>query len=98
MGGGDVKLLAALGAWVGPGPVVWVALYAALAGGVMAVATAISRGYLRQAVSNVGSLVTYWRIAGLKPHPALTIDSATSVRLPYALPIAAGLVVTLWLR
>src|SRR5687768_3766674 len=27
MGAGDVKLLAALGAWLGPGPVVWVALF-----------------------------------------------------------------------
>ena len=36
MGGGDVKLLAALGAWVGPGEVFWVALCSAIAGGVLA--------------------------------------------------------------
>jgi len=36
--------------------------------------------------------------AGLKPHPAITLDSSGSPRLPYALPIAAGLVVTLCLR
>jgi prepilin peptidase CpaA len=98
MGGGDVKLLAALGAWVGPVPIVWVALYAALAGGVMAIIVALSRGYLRQAVTNVGSLLTFWRVSGLGPHPALTIDSAASARLPYAVPIAAGLMVMLWLR
>src|SRR5262245_5110118 len=38
MGAGDVKLLAALGAWLGPLQVVWLALFASLAGGVMALA------------------------------------------------------------
>ena len=35
MGAGDVKLLAVIGAWLGPGPTVWVALFSAIAGGVM---------------------------------------------------------------
>ena len=98
MGGGDVKLLAALGAWLGPSRVIWLALYTAIAGGVFALIVALSRGYARQAFANVGSLLMFWRVAGLQPHPALTIDSATAVRLPYAIPIAAGLAVTLWLR
>jgi prepilin peptidase CpaA len=98
MGGGDVKLMAALGAWLGPIAVVWAALYAAIAGGVFALAVALATGYTRQAFSNVWSMLTYWRIAGVRPHPALTIDSARAVRLPYALPIAAGLVTMLWLR
>ena len=36
MGGGDVKLLAAFGAWLGPVLVFWVAVYGAIAGGVLA--------------------------------------------------------------
>src|SRR5215212_8490883 len=36
MGAGDVKLLAAVGAWLGPMGVVWCALYSVLAGGVLA--------------------------------------------------------------
>ena len=36
MGGGDVKLLAAFGAWLGPGAVCWVAVYGAIAGGLLA--------------------------------------------------------------
>jgi prepilin peptidase CpaA len=99
MGGGDVKLMAALGAWLGPGPVVWVALFAALAGGPLAVVVAASRGYLGRAFRNVWGLLMFWRIAGLRPHPTLTLDAAPAgPRLPYALPIAAGLVLTLWLR
>jgi prepilin peptidase CpaA len=98
IGGGDVKLLAALGAWLGPGQIVWVALFAAVAGGPMAIALALSRGYLRQAVTNVWGLLMFWRVAGLQPHPALTLENSAAPRLPYALPIFVGLVVTLWLR
>ena len=98
MGGGDVKLMAALGAWVGTATVVWVALYAAVAGGIFALGVALASGYTKQAFANVWSMLTYWRVVGMREHPTLTIDSARAVRLPYALPIAAGLVTTLWLR
>ena len=98
MGGGDVKLVAALGAWLGPGLTLWLALFTALAGGPLAVGVALSRGYLRQALSNVWALLTFWRVAGLQPHPAMTLDTSGTPRLPYAVPIAVGLVVTLWLR
>lgn len=98
LGGGDVKLLAAIGAWLGPGPTVWLAIYTALAGGVMALVVAVSAGYFRQAFRNIWSLLMFWRVAGVQPHPGLTLDSPGAPRLPYAVPIAAGLVVTLWLR
>jgi prepilin peptidase CpaA len=98
IGGGDVKLLAALGAWIGPGPAVWLALFTALAGGPLALVVAASKGYVGQAFANVWGLLTFWRVAGVRPHPALTLDNATAPRLPYALPIAVGLMVTLWLR
>ena len=55
-----------------------------------------SRGYTRQAVANVWSLLTVWRVMGLQPHPGLTLDAPGSPRLPYALPITVGLIVTLW--
>jgi prepilin peptidase CpaA len=98
IGGGDVKLLAALGAWLGPGTTVWLALWSAIAGGPLAVIVALSSGYLKKAFVNVGSLLMFWRVAGLKPHPALNLQTPGAPRLPYALPIAVGLMVTLWLR
>ena len=42
--------------------------------------------------------VTFWRIAGLQPMPGLTLRTAASPRLPYALPISAGTVAALWFR
>jgi prepilin peptidase CpaA len=98
MGAGDVKLLAAVGAWLGPAGANWTALYAAIAGGAMAVVLALSRGYLGTAFTNLWSLAGYWRVVGPRPYDGLTLQSAAGPRLPYALAIAAGAVVTIWLR
>jgi prepilin peptidase CpaA len=98
LGGGDVKFLAALGAWVGPAATVWVALWAAVAGGPLALLVAFGAGYLRKAFANVWALLMFWRVAGLQPHPAINLATPGAPRLPYALPIAVGLVVTLWTR
>ena len=96
MGAGDVKLMATLGAWLGAGMVVWVAIYASIAGGVLALVVMAARGYLRQGFRNIRSLLMFWRVNGIRPLPDVSLDSPSSVRLPYALPIAVGLVVTLW--
>jgi len=98
MGAGDVKLLAALGAWVGPASAVWLALYAGLAGGPMAIAVSAARGYLRESFTNLWHLLMFWRVAGVQPVPGLTLQTARSPRLPYALPIAVGTVMVIWLR
>jgi len=98
MGAGDVKLLAALGAWLGPGETVWLAIYAAAAGGAVAVVVAASTGYLRTAASNMFLMVMHWRTQGATPVPGLTLADSKSPRLAYAIPISIGLVCTLWRR
>lgn len=98
MGAGDVKLLAAVGAWLGPGQVALVALATSIAGGVLGLVVAIGYGYLRTALSNLWMLLTHWRVAGVRPLPAVTLQGAKGPRLAYAVPIAIGTVVTLWLR
>jgi prepilin peptidase CpaA len=98
MGAGDVKLLAALGAWLGPGQVAVVALATSLAGGAIAVVVAFAHGYLRKALRNLYLLLMHWRVAGVQPLPAVTLERASGPRLAYAFPIAIGTVVTLWLK
>jgi prepilin peptidase CpaA len=96
MGGGDVKLLAAIGAWLGPGETVWLAIYSALAGGLLAVLVSVSRGYLTTALRNIWTMVVLWRAAGIRPLPGFTLESSTAPRLAYAIPILAGTVLTVW--
>lgn len=98
MGAGDVKLMAAVGAWIGASSIIYVALYASVAGGIMALVVAIRQRYLGTLFSNIKALGMYWWIEGVKPFPALTLESSKSLRLPYALAIAAGLALTLWQR
>ena len=98
MGAGDVKLLAAIGAWVGPGQVVWVALATSLAGGLIGMLVALGHGYLKSAASNLWMLLMHWRVMGIRPLPAVTLHGTRGPRLAYAAPIAIGTVVTLWLH
>ena len=98
MGAGDVKLLAAVGAWLGPSDVVRVALATAVAGGILAVAVALLHGYLSTALRNLWNLFTHWRVVGPRPLPAVTLEGSRGPRLAYAIPIAIGTVVTLWLK
>src|SRR5262245_50298891 len=98
MGAGDVKLLACFGAWLGPWLALWTALYTMIAGGVMAIVVGFASGYLREASINVVMLLAHWRVAGLKPHPTLTLQESRGPRLPYALPLAVGVATAIWLR
>ena len=98
MGAGDVKLLAALGAWLGPRDTLWLAVYSCIAGGILGIVVALARGYLGTAINNVRTLVTYWFISGIRPLPSLTLEHGQGPRLAYAVPMLAGTVVTLWIR
>jgi prepilin peptidase CpaA len=96
MGGGDFKLLAALGAWLGPRETLWLAAYSAIAGGALGVIVAVTHGYLLTALRNILAMLAYWCTVGIRPVPNLTLDSAKTPRLAYAIPIFAGTVMTVW--
>jgi prepilin peptidase CpaA len=98
MGAGDLKLLGALGAWLGPLMAVRIGLCSAVAGGVLAIVVALAHGYAGQALRNVWLLLTHWRVSGIKPLDALTLDKGTGPRLAYAVPLMVGLMVALWTR
>jgi prepilin peptidase CpaA len=96
MGAGDVKLIAALAAWLGPWQSVWLAIFAGVAGGVLAVGLALARGYLQTARSNLFLMLMHWRAHGLTPVPGMTLRDSAAPRLAYAIPIAIGALCTLW--
>lgn len=96
MGAGDVKLLAALAAWLGPRDAVYLAMFTAMAGGVIGLGVTLARGYTRRALSNIWLMLMHWRIVGPKPVPGLTLSDGHAPRLAYAIPIAVGALCTLW--
>jgi prepilin peptidase CpaA len=98
MGAGDVKLIAAIGAWLGPVGALYVAIYAGIAGAIFALTVALLRGVLRQTISNVQLLLLHWRVAGLSPESTLTLETSTSPRLAYAVPTLVGTILAIWLR
>ena len=98
MGAGDVKLLAALGAWLGPSAAFWMAIYASMAGGVLAVVVALRHNYLARALKNIGALGKFWWLFGIQPMSPLTLERGNGPRLAYAVPVFLGMVIAIWLR
>jgi hypothetical protein len=82
--------------WLGPWGVVLAAFWAAIAGGVLAVAVSAQHGYLGRAARNLWTMAAVWRATGIAPVAGLTLAEARAPRLAYAVPIAIGAVVALW--
>lgn len=94
MGAGDVKLMSAAGAYLGPSGALLAAAVALVAGAVLAMGIVIWR------MSQAKSLeVTSPSIeAPPRPRTAAAIARARKERFPYAIAIAVGVVAVLWLR
>ena len=84
-GAGDVKLFAALGAWLGPSHIVTAFFYTALAGGLLAVIVALRRRRLSTTLQRTAELV-----ASGGGNAALIEHKAENNRFAYAPAIAAG--------
>jgi len=92
MGAGDVKLMAGLGAWVGPSLVFWAFLSTAIAGAVIAAGMIVYSGELYRHLAmmhTIGHEVLTIR------NPAVLSQIAGQRKpsmqlLPYAIPIALG--------
>lgn len=90
-GAGDVKLMAAVGAFVGAHVAFSAALYAMVAGGLLSLAVMALRGVGGQTLSNVRHLLVDWgQRASAGQSLRLAPLSRTAARLPYAVAIAAG--------
>ncbi len=85
MAAGDVKLMVAVGAWLGAGMALRIALATFVLGGLWGMAVAIRSGQGSQLFHNVISL-------GRAGNRALSVGT-----LPYGVAIAAGTVVTLFM-
>ncbi len=90
MGMGDVKLVAAIGAWVGPSQLLLAIVIAGMVGGIMAICWAAFGGFLGELFTGAGDLVLGWRKRGQLPHPELVLSNPKTRKMPYAPAIAIG--------
>ena len=98
MGMGDVKLCAAIGAWIGPSQLVIALVITGLAGGVMAIAWAAARGFLGNLFAGTGDLVFGLKERGLRPHADLVLSNPRTHKMPYAPAIAIGTLFSFFAR
>jgi prepilin peptidase CpaA len=90
MGGGDVKLVAAVGTWAGIAQVGNILVVSALAGGILAACYVLFDGQVRQTLLNTGELVRHHWTSGFQPHPVLNVREQETIRIPYGLAVAIG--------
>lgn len=94
MGGGDVKLMAAVAAWAGSPKTIYILTTTAMAGGVLAVIYMVRHRQVRLVVQNTFELMRHHLAHGLAPHPLLNVREPGCFRIPYGLAITVGTAVS----
>jgi prepilin peptidase CpaA len=90
IGMGDVKLCAAVGAWVGPAQLTLALVMMGMAGGGMALFWAIKGGFLKETLTGTCDLICSFGKRGLRPHNTLVLSNSSTRKMPYAPAIAIG--------
>lgn len=86
IGGGDVKLMAAVSAWLGIGHALVFILATAIAGGLLALGYLAVRKQTAEALSKIARTIRFHLAVGLRPLE----PGGGSIHLPYTLAIASG--------
>jgi prepilin peptidase CpaA len=93
MGAGDVKLLAMVGAFLGPVDIWWALFFTFMAGGVLAIAVAVQRAVLGAVMENLRALFMdfiFTVSTGSKNSFSSAPAAVSAGPLPYGVAIAAG--------
>ncbi|MCU1339159.1 MAG: peptidase prepilin type [Bryobacterales bacterium] len=92
MGAGDVKLMAAVGAIVGPALWLWILFFTAVLGGLTAIIVVLNKGRVRRTLQNLWMILISirYRQAPYANNPELDVSSDKGVRLPHGVVIAVG--------
>jgi prepilin peptidase CpaA len=90
MGMGDLKLFAAVGAWVGPGQLFFALIATGIAGGFLAAGYALWHRSLGKSLDSTGELLADFGKTGFRPHATIALDNVQALKMPYAPAIAIG--------
>lgn len=88
MGMGDLKLCAAIGAWIGPGQMFFALVMTGLAGGLFGLGYAACHRSLGRSLDGSGDLIA-GALRG-RIGPSHTLDNPAAMSIPYAPAIAVG--------
>ena len=94
LGGGDLKLLVAVGAFMDPIQFIYALLATAIVGAVLAVGESIRRRAVGSLLFNTAGLASHVMSRGRVGHRS-TVNTPGAVTVPYGLAIAAGSL-TVW--
>lgn len=97
MGAGDVKLLAAIGVWLGPLLTFYSFMLGAVIGALAAVVMILSTGRLRMACANIGIILHKCsrKETMFSEFGSAKSFGSTSQLLPYGVPLTAGTLIIL---
>lgn len=89
LGGGDAKLLMALGGFTGPRDLLPALLVIASLGGILGAADAMRKGILLPVLYNCGNIIKHWATLGRRGSNR-SLTSAGALAIPYGIAIAVG--------
>jgi prepilin peptidase CpaA len=98
MGAGDVKLLCAVGAMLGPKLVFYTFIWMALTGGALAIALIIYKKAFSQTLCNLKTLLLGWALRTSNEEANITIRNQSLIKMPYGVAIAAGAILAVYFR
>ena len=98
MGGGDVKLCAAIGAWLGPMQMFVALVMISMAGGVMVLCWIAYRKVLRKLMLKACDLVFSGKRNGIEREPEASLADLLKRKMPYVPAIAMGTLMSFFAR
>jgi len=98
MGAGDVKLCAAIGAWIGPHQLMFAVIVTGLVGGVMVLCWAAWGGFLRELFTGAGDLMFGRKDREKAGDGEMTLANPLRRKIPYAPAIAIGTLISFFAR
>jgi prepilin peptidase CpaA len=90
LGAGDWKLMAALGAFLGPWMLLFVLIASVLVSGLMAMVLMVQSKRVKRTLQNLVVLVRGFFSFGLRPNPDISLDNPVLLKLPFGVAAATG--------
>jgi len=90
LGAGDLKLVTAVGAFLGPTLLWLVLLGSILVAGVIAIILVVRARRVRETLRNLGFLIVSLLTLGFRSYPEISLDNPRLLKLPFGVAVAIG--------